>query len=260
MKMKLNYSYQELMAIVFCRDMKDGEIGAAGGAAAIPMAAMRLAQETHAPNLIIAGEGLCNPKPAALGFLIEYENMGVEAVESMYEVFELSNGRGISFWFNSGIQTDMYGNINLHAIGGDPYHPKFRGPGVGNVSFSATANRGFYNYPTAHTRRNFVEKVDFITVPGNIDGPDGRKCVGLNTPGPLLVVTPLAVMDFDEATGRMRLKSVHEGRTVKDVVQNTGFELIIPEHVPTTPPPTEEELEVLRTKVDPTGYLRRGLA
>lgn len=257
--MKLNYSYQELMVVVFCRDMKDGEIGACGGAAAIPMAAMWLAQETHAPNLIIAGEGLCNPKPTTLGFLLDYGNAEAEAIEDIYEVFELSNGRGISFWFNSGIQTDMYGNINLHAIGGDPYHPKFRGPGVGNVSFSATASRGFYNYPIMHTRRNFVEKVDFISVPGNIDGPDARKRVGLNTPGPLLVVTPLAVMDFDSATGKMKLKSVHEGRTVEEVVQNTGFELIMPEYVPVTPPPTEEELEVLRTKIDTTGYLRRDI-
>ena len=258
--MEFNYSYQELMAIVFSRDMQDGEIGACGGAAAIPMAAMQLAQETHAPNLIIAGDGLCNPKSNKLSFLFELDTNEMEAVESIYEIFELSEGRGISFWFNSGIQTDMYGNINLHAIGDDPYRPKLRGPGVGNISYSATANRGFYNYPTTHTKRNFVEKVDFITVPGNIDGPDGRKRVGLNTLGPLLVVTPLAVMDFDEATGRMRLKSVHDGRMIEDVVKNTGFELIMPEHVPTTPPPTKKELELLRTKIDSTGYLKSNLA
>jgi len=256
--MELEYSYQELMAIVFARDMRDGEIGACGGAAGVPMAAMRLAQEMHAPDLIIAGDGLCNTKMPTLSFLPISEDMSVEAIEDFYDIFELSDGRGIDFWFNSGIQTDKYGNINLHAIGTDPYHPKFRGPGVGNISLSSTAHRGFYNYPVVQNKRNFVEKVDFITVPGNIDGPDGRKRAGLNTPGPILVVTPLAVMDFDPNTGRMRLKSVHPGRAVDEVAQSTGFELIMPEHVPTTPPPTKAELEILRNKVDLAGYLRKG--
>jgi glutaconate CoA-transferase subunit B len=64
-------------------------------------------------------------------------------------------------------------------------------------------------------------------------------------------------MDFDEKTKRMRLKSVHPGVTVDRVVENTGFELIIPEKVPTTEPPTSEELHILRTKVDPDGALRK---
>ncbi len=255
--MSLGYHYAELMAVVFARDMKDGEIGACGGAAGIPMAAMRLAQETHAPNLIIAGDGLCNTKMPTLSFLPVSDDMTVEAIEGFHEIFELSDGRGIDFWFNSGIQTDQYGNINLHAIGQDPYHPKFRGPGVGNISFAVTAKRGFYNYPTVHNNRQFVKKVDFITVPGNLDGPDGRKRVGLETPGPALVVTPLAVMDFDFDSGRMRLKSVHPGTIMEEVIANTGFELLIPKHVPNTLPPSKEEMALLNKKIDITGYLKQ---
>jgi glutaconate CoA-transferase subunit B len=63
-------------------------------------------------------------------------------------------------------------------------------------------------------------------------------------------------MDFEENTKRMRLKSVHPGVTVEQVIANTGFELIIPEGVPTTEPPTKEELWLLRNRIDVEGVLR----
>ena len=64
-------------------------------------------------------------------------------------------------------------------------------------------------------------------------------------------------MDFEEDTKRMRLKSVHPGVTVEEVVENTGFELIVPETVLQTEPPTKEELDFLRTRVDTAGLLRK---
>jgi acyl CoA:acetate/3-ketoacid CoA transferase beta subunit len=70
-------------------------------------------------------------------------------------------------------------------------------------------------------------------------------------------VTPLAVMDFEETSKRMRLHSVHPGVTVDHVRAQTGFELLVPAHVPATPAPTAEELLILRGRVDPQGLLRR---
>jgi len=43
---------------------------------------------------------------------------------------------------------------------------------------------------------------------------------------------------------------------VEDVKSNTGFELIVPDDVPETEPPTREELEILRTRIDRNGILR----
>jgi hypothetical protein len=64
-------------------------------------------------------------------------------------------------------------------------------------------------------------------------------------------------MDFDPETKRIRLATVHPGVTVKQVVENTGFDLIVPKEVPTTDLPTCEELELLRA-IDPTGiYIPR---
>jgi len=53
--MSVDYSTAELLAVLLARDLRDGERGAAGAAAAIPMAAIMLAREMHAPNLEIAG-------------------------------------------------------------------------------------------------------------------------------------------------------------------------------------------------------------
>ena len=71
-----------------------------------------------------------------------------------------------------------------------------------------------------------------------------------------MVYTPICIMDFEEGTHRIRLASVHPGYTVDDVIANTGFELIMPDKVPTTKPPTNKELEILRTRVDSDGLLR----
>ena len=74
--------------------------------------------------------------------------------------------------------------------------------------------------------------------------------------GPRFVVTPRAVLDFDPATLRMRLKSVHAGTTAEEVQRHTGFDLAVSGDVPTTPPPTDDELTILRERVDKTGTLR----
>ena len=74
--------------------------------------------------------------------------------------------------------------------------------------------------------------------------------------GPRYCVTPLAVMDFDPETLRMRLKSVHEGVSVDQVIANTGFELLHSDTVAITEPPDAEDLRLLREVVDPKGLLR----
>ena len=157
--------------------------------------------------------------------------------------------------FYSGIQIDKFGNINLTYVGGTYDRPRFRGPGVANVSMGVVCQR-IYLYPTTHTKATFVERVDFVTIPGWLGGPDGRRQAGIDTPGPQLVVSPRAVLDFETETRQMRLASVHEFSSVEEVVENTGFDLIIPDNVSVTPPPTPEELAILRQEIDLAGVLR----
>jgi glutaconate CoA-transferase subunit B len=102
-----------------------------------------------------------------------------------------------------------------------------------------------------------VKKLDYLTSPGFLNGSGAREKTGLLGGGPSLVVTNLCQMDFDPKTKRIRLASIHPGVSVEQILENTGFDLIIPEKVPTTEPPTCEELTLLR-EIDPHGiYIPR---
>lgn len=245
----------ELQAVVLSRELQDGELGAAGASAAIPMAAMMLARLIHAPDLQIAGEMFVNPRPKQLwNSMLDDRALGAcEAAETFLELFGHSH-RGLDFFFHNGMQVDAYGNINLHHIGGTIDKPKMRGPGAANISYAATSRR-FYICTGNHSSRTFVPRVDFITSPGYLDGPDSFRAAGL-TGGPRLCVTPLAVMDFHPDTLRMRLKSVHPWSSPEEVAANTGFDLLTEDEVVTTALPSDRELFLLRETVDPKGLLR----
>jgi glutaconate CoA-transferase subunit B len=118
-------------------------------------------------------------------------------------------------------------------------------------------NSRFHLVLNSHDRRILVPKCDFISAFGwGTGGDDARTKIGLPGGGPRYVVTPLCVMDFEDGTKRMRLKSVHPGVAVSEVVERTGFELVIPASVPITEPPSAAELYVLRHRIDVRGALR----
>jgi glutaconate CoA-transferase subunit B len=132
-----------------------------------------------------------------------------------------------------------------------------RGPGTAGLALSTNAFRRFYIYLTSHRKYNFVEKVHFISGSGYLNGPNARSEAGLPEGGPRYVITPLALLDFEQMSKQMRLKSLHPGVALEDVIENTGFDLIIPTEIEMTMAPTEEELQILRDKVDPKGILRQ---
>ncbi|MCS0543396.1 hypothetical protein NXY55_25790, partial [Aeromonas veronii] len=176
-----------------------------------------------------------------------------EGIEGFWELFGHSH-HGLDFFFHSGIQIDQYGNINLHLVG-DIEKPTFRGPGVANVSFGSSSKRIFL-YTEKVTRRLFVPKVDFVSIPGHLDGPESKKLMGCKVnSGPCLCVTPMAVFDFDESTLRMRVRSVHKGYTLEELLENIGFTPLVSPNVTITPEPTEEELYHLRN-IDKIGLLQ----
>ncbi len=109
-----------------------------------------------------------------------------------------------------------------------------------------------------HDKRRFVPKLDFLTTPGYLTGPGAREAAGLPVgTRPIYVVSTLALMDYDAGPGgtfRMRLAATHPGVTVQEVIDNTGFELIIPGHVPANAPPSLEELRILREEIDPERF------
>ena len=102
-----------------------------------------------------------------------------------------------------------------------------------------------------HDRRRFVEKLDFITTPGYLNGAGAREAAGLPPgTGPYRVVSNLGVMGFHPDSKRMILLATQPGVSVEQVLENTAFELLVAEHVESNPPPSAEELKILRQEVD----------
>jgi len=250
-----NYSIQELITIIFARDIKDGELGILGASAAIPMAACKLAQQIHAPNMnwISGGSGIVNPRGPLIASSSSYRaSHGADAYLRLEDVSAIENRR-IDFFFAGGVQCDPYGNLNLVGVG-DWKRPKFRAPGTIGLVFLPRAKR-FYIYSISHNPRFFVEELDFRSGIGFLRGPEEwKQKARFPGGGPSLVVTDLATLDFDPKSLRMCLKTIHPEITVEEVQEKTGFEIHVPDHVPETKPPSKEELTILR-KIDKKGFL-----
>ncbi|MDQ3705270.1 MAG: CoA synthetase [Chloroflexota bacterium] len=239
-----------IMAAAISRALNDGDLVVMGANSLLPLAAARLAQLTHAPNLsIITGASggvntLVEPLAPSSG---DYANLVAECVLQFQEVLMLQMSGHAQVFFAGGLQIDTHGNCNL-AFVGDIEKPTLRGPGSAGVPWSQHSTRTIL-YTTSHTRRVFVPQVDFVSCPG-WNAAEGTSRVN----GPQLVVTPLALMDFSDA-GDMRLVSLHPGVSLDQVRDNTGFDLLLPAgDLPTTPEPTPLELQLLRA-MDPDALL-----
>jgi glutaconate CoA-transferase subunit B len=164
-------------------------------------------------------------------------------------------GRGdIDVGFGSAAQVDKYGNCNIVSIG-DYHKPTVRliGP-INQPGHFSLFGREFI--VVEHEKRNFVDRVDFISGVGYLDGPGGREKLGLTGKGPCIILTDKAIFDFDSETKLARLKSIHPGVSLDEVIENTGYAHdFVPEKVPETPPPTDEELKLIREVIDPRGVL-----
>jgi len=167
---------------------------------------------------------------------------------SITDILLLQQRGYVDYGFLGGAQIDQYGNLNSSFIG-DPDNPKVRLPGTGGANdIASLASKILVSMH--HEKKRFVEKVDFNTTPGFLRGGDSREKAGLTVGGTYKVITHLGVFSFDEKSRRMRLDALHPGARVEEVVERTGFELLIPKEVPHTDPPTEDELRILR-ELDP---------
>jgi glutaconate CoA-transferase, subunit B len=101
--------------------------------------------------------------------------------------------------------------------------------------------------------RSFVEKLHFRTSPGHSGDPAHDRARGWSGSGPTNVVTDLATFGFDEETGEMTLRTLHPGVTLEDVKANMGWDPRVAPDLSETPPPTHDELRLLREELDPEG-------
>jgi glutaconate CoA-transferase subunit B len=252
-------SLPELLAVYFSYEVSDGEHMPLGGGLHIPRAGFILAHYRDCPNTTpLVAQSWCYLRGLERSpwFYTVSDGDAAGIIERMQQhdiVLDHDLQHYASAFVIGGLQVDMYGNTNMFGIRGEDRPFKMRGAGpVAACSMSDHVKR-FYVFMTRHEPRVFVEKVDYISALGT----RGREEFGLT--GKLKeVMSPLAIMDFEEESGRMRLKSVHPGVTVDEVVANTGFELIVPDEVPQTASPSAEDLYLLRNVVDWRGALRHG--
>lgn len=244
------YSKTELMICVAARLFEDGATCFIG--TGIPMLAAMLASKTTAPNIVpvfeFGGTGaILEELPLAVGEARTFHK-SISAL-GICDTMETAQRGFIDYGFLGGAQIDPYGNLNSVVIG-EHDHPKARLPGsgggndVGSLCWQTIAIM-------QHDARRFVPRLDFLTTPGYLTGPGAREAAGLpRGTGPIAVVSTLALMDYDPATCRMRLKALHPGVTMGEVRANTGFELLIPANVGINDPPGAEELRLLREEID----------
>jgi acyl CoA:acetate/3-ketoacid CoA transferase beta subunit len=252
-----DYEIHELMTCRVAAEVDEQGVTVMGSFTPLAYASYMLAKLTHAPRAYLVGFDAVGMAPIQLSFT------GAEA--SAYKGAAgrwgmLTEVNGIHLAGHGGVeavssaQFDGDGAINLSAIG--PFEaPKVRLPGGAGAAEVIKMYRKMIAYFGDHNPRTLVEKVPFVTGTRWKVGDRARTEAGLQ-PGPIVVVTNLAVLVKDEDDRPFRIESVHPGVEPATVVKKTGFELEVPADVPETAVPTAEQVELLRTRIDPFGTVK----
>mgnify|MGYP001564586659 CR=1 FL=1 len=249
-----DYTNKEMQAVTIARQIKDENIVIVG--TGLPLIGASLAKRFFAPNcklIVESGFMDCAPieVPRSVGdcrlmahCAIQWPNIrfvGFETNEWLHD-----NNRLIAFI--GGAQIDPYGNVNSTCIG-DYFKPKTRFTGSGGANGIATYVNTIIMMQ--HQKRRFIDKIDYLTSPGWIDGPGGRTIKGLpENRGPLMVVTDKGIMKFDEKTKRMYLAGYYPTSSPEDIIENTGFDLDVSRAM-VIEEPSSEVIRVMREEIDP---------
>jgi glutaconate CoA-transferase subunit B len=244
-----DYTLQELLVAAAGREIRDREVVFVG--VGIPCLGALVAKLTHAPNVILAVESGCiGPTPYRLMLGIGDNACGENAicVTSLWRAFSDQQRGYFDMGMLGGAQVDKYGNLNSTAIFGSGSYdkPKTRLPGSGganDIAISAKRTLIMMN----QQKRRFLEKVDFITSPGYLDGPGYREKYGYPGGGPAVIISNMAIFRFDEKTKEAYLDSVHPGVTAEAVRKEVSWDLKVSPDLKTTPPPTKQEADIIRT-------------
>ena len=249
------FTKSEMMIVAAARELAGQHVCFVG--VGLPNIAVNLAKRTVAPDLELVYEaGVFGARPARLPLSIGDPTIvtGATAVISMFELFAFYlQGGLVDVGFLGAAQIDRFGNINTTVIGGDYDRPATRLPGSGGAADIAINAREVFVI-MRQSRRSFVENIDFRTSPGNLGGAEAaaetRRRQGWNGRGPTVVVTDLGIYHFNE-WGEMRLDSLHPGVSVRDARETVAWDLAVAPEVASTPPPTDEELRLIRVELDP---------
>ncbi|MFT6399168.1 MAG: acyl CoA:acetate/3-ketoacid CoA transferase beta subunit [Bradymonadia bacterium] len=211
----------------------------------LPAIGARLAKLTFEPDMVLS-DGVAGLQANVVGIGEKVEPV-LEGVMPYRKIFDLV-WWGHRHVLMGATQIDSFGNTNISAIG-DWDQPKVQLLGARGAPGNTICHPTSY-WIANHSKRAFVETVDFVSGVGYdraAELGEGARFHEIRR-----VVTNLGVFDFESANQRMRIRSLHPGVTVEEVQAATGFELVVPDDVPTSRLPTAEELTLLRERIDPS--------
>jgi glutaconate CoA-transferase, subunit B len=263
------YTTNELLAAAVAREIADGDLVFIGVgttdraftlACGIGVVATRLAQCGHAPDAEIYWGNLISPDLDHMPRTWLQDTFtrwptASQLTETAQKNDMLAFGR-FDISFESAAQVDRYGNLNITRLNNPDGSIKTRLIGC----LAQTEHLAFVKKPIIMVdlkRRTFVEEVDYVTSFGHQRRGVTRRHYGLPGPGPQLCITDKAVFDFEGEGGGMRIRSLHAGVTLDEVLGLMSFVPETPANIPQTPAPSAEQVELVRTKIDPNRTLLR---
>ncbi len=251
-----DYTASEMMIAVAARPLREARTVFVG--VGLPNIACNLARRTGNPDLALIYEsGVFGAQPARLPLSIGDPTLvsGATAVMPMADLFMFYlQGGLVDVALLGAAQIDRFGNLNSTVIG-DYAAPKVRLPGSGGACEIAI-NAGQVLIITRLNKRTFVENVDFLTSPGYLSGRAQREAFGIPGGGPQQVITDRCLFDFDPVTGEMRIAGLYPGVTIEEVKANVGWDVAVSPALVEVPPPSEEDLRLMRETLDPDGLYR----
>jgi len=236
----------EWMTIAAARLLADHAVCFVG--IGLPSAACNLARLTHAPGIVLIYEsGTIGTRPEVLPLSIGDGELAETAacVISLPEVFSyyLQAGR-VDVGFLGAAQIDRYGNLNSTVIG--PYDaPTTRLPGAGGAPEIALHAKQVFVMAKASTR-SFVERLDFRTSAGYLDGHGARSRMGAPGGGPRAVITDVGMLAPHPETEELQLVALYAGSSVDEARAAIGWPLRIADRLDSIAAPTALELDTLR--------------
>ena len=255
----MGYTARELMAIAAAREIQDGEIVFCG--TGISLLAAMAAKRIHAPRAIIFFEtGAIDPDLCEIPMTVADPRVMFRASVNagLAAAFATMQNRFLGpqvVGILGAAQVDRYGNLNSTCVG-DYAQPAVRFPGSGGAC-DVGSFVGRTIVFIRHERRRFVERLDYLTTPGYLDGPTGRERAGYGHGGPACVISDRALLRFDAVNKNMYLDRYYPGTTPEEIQFHTGFSLDLT-RAASVEPPTAEELRILRQEVDPQRLILDG--
>lgn len=256
------YSVDELMVAVLARTVGPSSICSVGSASPLPTAAYLLAKHLWAPELLLMSHngGLVDPqvRPLSLAANEQLDHELAAAHTGGDETYHWYYQRGlVTHEVVGSAQVDGRGatnNLWVQARDGR----KIRLPGQGGMADVANLHANFMIYLPRQSTRNTPAQVATVSARRAWHDPKLRRAYGLQ-PGRTLVLSDLALFEYDADADALVLRSLHPGVELPELRENTGFDIRGAESAGVTDPPTPTELHALRTVVDPLGIRRLDL-